>query len=136
MLFEEYDVEFVHIKGIDNVVTDGLSHLDADYDSKIVHPEITQDQQGMFSAYCMANLEGLDEEQHSFNNKPDVYDMAEAFITESEEQETDFPIHPPLIKKYQDTDKQLKLLVQRTNSKDFATTRCGTNNIPRQNLYA
>jgi hypothetical protein len=73
------DVEFVHIKGIDNVVADGLSHLDADYDSEIVHPEITQDKQGMFSAYCMANFEGLDDEQYSFNNKPDVYDMAEAY---------------------------------------------------------
>jgi hypothetical protein len=120
MLVEEYDVKFVHIKGIDNVVADGLSHLDADYDSEFVPPEITQDEQGMFSAYCMANLDGLDDEEYSFNNKPDVYDMAEAFITESEEQETDFPIHPPLIKKYPDTDKQLKLLVQK-NGKDFAT---------------
>jgi hypothetical protein len=120
MLVEEYDVEFIHIKGIDNVVADGLSRLDADYNSEFVPPPITQDKQGLFSAYCMANLEGLDDEEYSFNNKPDVYDMAEAFITESEEQETDFPIHPPLIKKYQDTDKQLKLLVQK-NSKDFAT---------------
>jgi hypothetical protein len=63
----------------------------------------------------MANLEGLDDKQSTFNNKPDVYDMAEAFITESEEQGIYFPIYPPLIKKYQDTDKQLKLLVQRTN---------------------
>jgi hypothetical protein len=44
----------------------------------------------------MASLDGLDDEQYSSNNKPDVYDMAEAFITESEEQETDFPIHSPL----------------------------------------
>jgi hypothetical protein len=55
MIREEYDVEFVHIKGIDNVVADGLSRLDADYDSESVPPEITQDEQGMFSAYCMAN---------------------------------------------------------------------------------
>jgi hypothetical protein len=68
----------------------------------------------------MANLDGLDDKEYSFNNKPDVYDMAEAFITESEEQETDFSIHLPLIKKYPDTDKQLKLLVQK-NGKDFAT---------------
>jgi hypothetical protein len=94
MLVEEYNVEFVHIKGIDNVVADRLSRLDADCDSDIVFPEITQDEQGMFSAYCMANLEGLDDEEYSFNKKPDVYDMAEAFITKSEEQETDFPIHP------------------------------------------
>jgi hypothetical protein len=33
----------------------------------------------------------------------------------------DFPIYPPLIKKYQDTEKQLELLVQQTNGKDFAT---------------
>jgi hypothetical protein len=58
MLVEEYDVEFVHIKGIDNVVADGLSRLDADYDSEFVPPEITQDEQGMFSAYCMANCLG------------------------------------------------------------------------------
>jgi hypothetical protein len=120
MIREEYDVEFVHIKGIDNVVADGLSRLDADYDSESVPPEITQDEQGMFSVYCMANLDGLDDEEYSFNNKPDVYDMAEAFITESEEQETDFPIHFLPITKYQDTDKQLKLLVQK-NGKDFAT---------------
>ena len=72
MLVEEYDVEFVHIKGIDNVVADGLSPLDADCDSEIVQPEITQDEQGMFSAHCMASLDGLDNEQYSFNNKPDV----------------------------------------------------------------
>jgi hypothetical protein len=58
MLVEEYNVAFVQIKGIDNVVADGLSCLDADYDSDIVLPEITQDEQGIFSAYCMANLEG------------------------------------------------------------------------------
>jgi hypothetical protein len=45
MLVEEYDVEFVHIKGsIDNVVADGLSRLDADYDSEFVPPPITQDE--------------------------------------------------------------------------------------------
>jgi 2,3-bisphosphoglycerate-independent phosphoglycerate mutase len=38
MLVEEYDVEFVHIKGIDNVVAGGLSRLDADYDSEFVPP--------------------------------------------------------------------------------------------------
>ncbi len=123
MLVEEYDVEFVHIKGVDNVVADGLSRLDADYDTEVDTTEITQDEQGLFSAYCMARLEGLDDEQYSFNNKPDVYDMAEAFILESEETETDFPIHPPLIKKYQDTDKKLKLLFQRTKGKDFSTTK-------------
>jgi hypothetical protein len=68
----------------------------------------------------MANLEGLADEFYSFNNKPDFY---EAFITESEKKEIYFPIHPPLFKKYQDTDKQSKLLVQQTNGKDFATTK-------------
>ena len=81
MLVEEHDVELVHVKGIDNVVADGLSCLDADYDSEFLPPEITQDELGMFSAYCIANLEGLDDEEYSFNNKPDVYDIAEAFIT-------------------------------------------------------
>jgi hypothetical protein len=57
MLVVEYVVEFVRIKGIDNVVAHGRSRLDADYDSDIVLPEITQDKQGMFTAYCMAKLE-------------------------------------------------------------------------------
>jgi hypothetical protein len=62
MIVEEYNVEFVHIKGIYNIIADGLSHLDAeDYDSEFVPPSITQDEQGLFSAYCMATLEGLDD---------------------------------------------------------------------------
>jgi hypothetical protein len=40
MLVEEYNEEFVHIKGTNNVVADGLSRLDADYDLKSVHPEV------------------------------------------------------------------------------------------------
>jgi hypothetical protein len=30
-LLEEYDVTFVHVKGVDNVVVDGISLLDADW---------------------------------------------------------------------------------------------------------
>jgi hypothetical protein len=81
MLVEEYDLEFEHTKGINHVVADGLSRLDAAYDSDIELPEIIQDEQGMFSACCMVNLEGLDDEYYSLNNEPDFYDMAEAFIT-------------------------------------------------------
>jgi hypothetical protein len=44
-------------------------------------------------------------------------------IKEFEEQETDLSILPPLIKKYQDTDEQLNLLVQGTNGQGFATTK-------------
>jgi hypothetical protein len=39
-LLEEYDVTFVHVKGVDNVVVaDGISHLDADWqnDDDLTH---------------------------------------------------------------------------------------------------
>ena len=81
---KEYDAEFLHIKGVENVVADGLSRLDVDYDTDVKQPDITQKEQGQFTAYCMASLEGLDKDQYTFNNQPDVYDMAEAFIIESE----------------------------------------------------
>jgi hypothetical protein len=51
MLVEEYGVEFVHIEGVDNVVSDGLSCLDADHKFKIEHLKIIQDEQGIFSAF-------------------------------------------------------------------------------------
>jgi hypothetical protein len=72
-----------------------LSHIYADYNSKVELQEVSQDEQGMFSAYCMENLESLDKNEYSFNNQPDFYDMAEALIGKFEEQKTDFPAHPP-----------------------------------------
>jgi hypothetical protein len=105
------------------------SCLDADYKSKVELLEMTQDEQGMFSTYCMASLEGLDNKQYSFNNKADVYNMAEAFILEFEEQEMNFPLHPPLIKKYQDTDKHSKLFKFQASGKDLLHISCVRINI-------
>jgi hypothetical protein len=101
MLVEEYDMKFSHMKDVENIVTnDRQSRLDLHYDSKVELPERTKDEQGMFLTHCIAKLEGLDNnKQYSFNNKPYVYDMAVAFIMDFKEQETYFPIHPPLIKK-------------------------------------
>jgi hypothetical protein len=42
-----------------------------------------------------------------------------SFINESEEWETYLAIYPPLIKKFQDKDKHLKLLIHRMNGNDF-----------------
>jgi hypothetical protein len=95
------------VKSVENVVTGGLSHLDADYDPEVDLPEMTPKKKEC-SQPIMANLDGLDNNEYSFNNQPDVYDMAEIFINKFEEQETYFPVHPPLIKKYQDKDKQLE----------------------------
>jgi hypothetical protein len=36
------------------------TYLDVDHDSKDELQEVSQDEQGMFSAYCMANLDSLD----------------------------------------------------------------------------
>jgi hypothetical protein len=44
--------------------------LDPDYKSNIELTEMTQDEQGIFSAYCMATgLVRLDNQQYLFNNK-------------------------------------------------------------------
>jgi hypothetical protein len=81
---------------------------------------MNQDEQGMFSVYgSMASLEGLNKKQYSFKNKEDVYDIAQAFLVKFEEQEIDFPMHPPFIKKYLDTDKESKILSHRANGKVF-----------------
>ena len=34
MLIEEYDCTFVHVSGVDNVVADGISRLDANFKDK------------------------------------------------------------------------------------------------------
>lgn len=67
-------------------------------------------------------MEGLDNEQYSFNDKPNVYDMAQAFFHEFEEQEAYFPL-PLLVKKYQETAKYLKLLICQANGRDFPKMR-------------
>ena len=99
MLIEEYDCTIHHIPGKDNIVADGLSPLDADFDSEIEYPNISEDEQGVFSAYCIANMEALDDEKYSFSNRLSASELADCFVYENEIMETDFPIYPPLKKK-------------------------------------
>ena len=105
MLLEEYDCTLEHIQGKDNIIADGLSCLDADYDSKIEYPIIRQDEQGVFSIYCMPNMEALDREEYSLSNQT-KYELAENYIYENKILDTDFPLYPPLILEEQDKDLQ------------------------------
>jgi hypothetical protein len=37
ILLEEYNVTFVHVKGVDNVIADGISRLDANWQNHVIH---------------------------------------------------------------------------------------------------
>ena len=58
-----------------------------------------------------------------FNNTPDVFDLAASFVGEKEVQESEFPMHPPLIAKYQPKDKALQKAIQKSGGKDYTTKK-------------
>ena len=128
MLIEEYDCTIQHIPGKDNIVADGLSLLETDFDSETEYPNSSEDEQGVFSAYCIANMEALDDEEYLFSNQLSASKLANCLACENETMETYFPIYPPLIKKYQDEDRQLKTLIKK-NSKDFSTKKIENQNL-------
>ena len=119
MLIEEYDVEFQHVAGKENIVADTITRLEADFDNKPI--ELAT--QGKVHAYCMSYLENEDEHDYLFIDNPDVFDMAYSFTTIEETKETNFPLYPPLIAKYQSQDKQLKDAVLKANRRSFTTKK-------------
>ena len=95
MLIEEYDTTFIHVAGIDNLVADALSRLDADFEKDIKPP--TQNEQGIFHAFCMSRLDSEQETLSEFINQPDSLDMACSFMLIRETKECYFPPYPPMI---------------------------------------
>ena len=95
LMIEEYGAEFVHIKGEENVVADGMSRL---------HHE---------STYFLVTQNTDDQIETSWE---------EIFATSPKEldKEAEFPLLPSLIDKYQKKDKKLmKRLKEKSN--DFST---------------
>ena len=121
MLIEEYDTTFIHVAGIDNLVADALSRLDADFEKDIKPP--TQNEQGIFHAFCMSRLDSEQETLSEFINQPDSLDMACSFMLNRETKECDFPLYPPMIAKYQKDDKKLKTSMLKTTTEDYTTKK-------------
>ena len=91
LLIEEFGPTFLHAKGEQNVIADALSQLDADFNE-------------------------------TFPTEPSNDSMmAYIFLTEKDIKETDFPLSPILIAKYQRLDKQLKQKLISTTNQNFTT---------------
>jgi hypothetical protein len=68
MLIEEYDATSGHVTGIDNLVANGLSRLDASSEKDIKPP--TKNKKGTFHAFCMSQLDSEEEKLSEFVNQP------------------------------------------------------------------
>jgi hypothetical protein len=113
-----YDTTFEHVAGIDNLVADALSRLDANFEKDIKSP--TQNEQGIFHAFCMSQLNSEEETLSEFVNQPDSLDISCSFML-NRETECDFSLYPPMIVKYQKQDKKLKTSMLKTKTEDYTT---------------
>ena len=83
----------MHIKGEENVIANALSRLDADF-NETLPTEPTNDS----LAYII-------------------------FLTTKDIKETDFPLSPALISKYQGLDKELEQKYMSTTNQNFSTKK-------------
>jgi hypothetical protein len=109
MLLEEYDITFVHIKGTDNVVADGISCLDADWQNG---DDLTQ------MIHAMSEIQF--DESIEINYQVTPYNMAASYMKSKDLSDEDFPMNPSLIAKYQSLDKKLKKEMTDAKGKDFS----------------
>ena len=116
LLLEEFGPEFKHVNGKDNVIADALSRLNTD-EIEFGEPEST-DEKGCFLAYSITRMDSVTFEKVN-DNQPTAEIMARSFILKNEEKETDFPLAPKLIAKWQKRDKALqrKLLMDKGDDK-------------------
>ena len=120
MLIEEYDCTFVHVAGVENVVADGISRLEANFKSE-EQKERHRECHARAYTMCLANNPLYEESEYTFNNTPDIYDMAHSFVNKGEVEESEFPMYPPLIAKYQKKDKHLQKQIAKTGGKDYTS---------------
>jgi RNase H-like domain found in reverse transcriptase/Reverse transcriptase (RNA-dependent DNA polymerase)/Integrase zinc binding domain len=100
LIIEQFGVELRYIKGSNNIVADALSRLG-------LEPALKSE----------SDLSVLD--------KPDTRLLAEAFRTEDDITEDDFPLHFKLIQREQQNDKALLTKVRQSNNYSITNFRGG-----------
>jgi hypothetical protein len=104
LLIEKIGLEFRHIKGKHNLITDALSRIKLDDSSEESNLEKP-------TAQCMAAIISRTEIIDDELSPTDGFEMAEAFDIKSKKKTKDedyeFPMQIPYIKKLQDKDKSL-----------------------------
>jgi hypothetical protein len=103
LLLEEYGPEYVHIKGIDNVVADALSRMNAD--SSDVNNQMNEEHYACMFTYAM--VEWPQEGDYESPDARDVTEMAVSYASEQDKINEKFPMSPLLIAKEQKKDNKL-----------------------------
>jgi hypothetical protein len=121
-LLEEYDITFVHLKGVDNVIADGISRLDADWqnDDDLTH-----------MIHAMSKIPF--DESIEINYQVTLYDMAASYMKSKDLSDEDFPMNPSLIAKYQSSDKKLKKEMTDAKGKEFSVKEVEGVSLVHQN---
>jgi hypothetical protein len=119
---EEYDVTFLHVKGVDNVVADGISCLDADWHND---DDLTQ------MIHTMSEIPF--DESIEINYQVTQYDMGASYMKSKDLSDEDFPMNPSLITKYQYSDKKLKKEMIDAKEKDFSVKEVEGVSLVHQN---
>jgi len=111
LLLEEYGPEYVHVRGVDNVVADALSRMDADFEKEEPNDDDAQECAHMLST--MHYDESID-----IPSGKNAEAMAECYANNNEGDFEYFSMSPILIAKEQQKDKKL-LRALKTSSKEF-----------------
>jgi hypothetical protein len=122
-LLEEYNITFVHVKGVDIVVADDISHLDADWqdDDDLTH-----------MIHAMSKIPF--DESIEMNYQVTPYEMVASYMKSKDLSDEDFPMNPSLIlAKYQSSDKKLKKEMIAAKGKDFSAKEVEGLSLVHQN---
>jgi hypothetical protein len=107
MLIEEYDAQYEHVKGVDNVVADGISRL-ASIDS--AESPLESKPEPHLQSYALSRI--TRDETIEINHTPGQEDFADSYVMEKDIEETEFPMASKLIRHFQKKDKKLKKAIQ------------------------
>jgi hypothetical protein len=106
MLLEEYDAQYEHVKGVDNVVADGISRLSINW----AEAPLEADPVPHLQSYALSRI--TRDESIEINHTPGQTDFAASYVMEKDIEETEFPMAPKLIRYYQEKDKKLKKAIE------------------------
>ena len=103
LLLKEFGPKYVHIAGKDNVVTDALSHMEANFEE--ANATLKQEVWSQVCAYTLSHM--IPDEGMLMPDANDQFEMAYAFRETNKDDEV-FPLHPELIAQEQKKDRTYK----------------------------